>query len=395
MSIIPSLYEEWEARQPWNQPAAPELPPELLDQMPEPPTPVMPELLPPEPLGFRERLAMGLSQMPAYQPRPYESGGTRFGRGLISGLAGGFSRAGVADIQRKDETRKIENATRTTAADLANRTSLETWRQRVSQHFKLEADKAGEVAMTPQMWTAMGLTPDPSIKRMPQKDFISAAAQYAQQQAARGFQSEVFGETKRHNRAMENRPVGQSGQQPITPGGYTPRQIQAIGSITDNVRMDPDIKDFVTIRDNFDRMQKMAKLDSGQGDLSIIFAYMKVLDPTSVVREQEYNNAAEAIGKIPQLANIPRQWKSGQKLTPAGRQGFLNAARELYKSKEGQYRRAVQMWEGQAAAAGIPKELVLRDYTVAGGIGGTETPAGITEMVMDPKTGGLVPKAGR
>jgi hypothetical protein len=172
----------------------------------------MPELLPPEPLGFRDRLAMGLSQMPQYQPRPYESGGTRFGRGLISGLAGGFSRAGVADIQRKDETRKLENATRSTTADLANRTSMETWRQRVTAHFKLKADKAGNVTLTKEAAEAAGLPASAAGRPMDYAKWLDKAAQHTKDQEARGLRVRELGlsgdrnaETRRHNMAMEGR----------------------------------------------------------------------------------------------------------------------------------------------------------------------------------------------
>jgi hypothetical protein len=386
--LFPPIYDD-----PWAVPDTPA--PDLSMLMEPPPEYVPPELLGAPPLDFGSRLALGLSQIPPYQQRPYESGGTRFGRGLISGMAGGFSRSGVAGMQRQEQTRTTENAARKDVADRNYGVARKTWELRLGNQFKLEADKAGDVPLTPKMWQAMGIPADPAIKTIKRDDFIAKAAQYAREQASGGFRADALTETQRHNRVMETRPVGRSGQDPITPGGYTPRQIQAIGSITDNVRMDPDIKDFVTIRDNYKRMSDMAKLDSGQGDLSIIFAYMKVLDPTSVVREQEYNNAAEAIGKLPQLANIPRQWKSGQKLTPAGRQGFLAAAQKLYEGKKTQYDRAITMWRGQAEAAGIKPELVLRDYTAPAGTGGAVVPPGITEMVMDPKTGGLVPKVGR
>lgn len=142
----------------------------------------------------------------------------------------------------------------------------------------------------------------------------------------------------------------------------TSDQQKALGTLTDNIRMDPDIKDFVTIRDNYNRIKTSANLKSGQGDLAVIFSYMKVLDPTSVVREQEYKNAADAVGKIPQLANIPRQWLKGNKLTDAGRKGFIEAAESLYNSKLDAHQKAIQKFRGQAEYYGINPDIVLQGY---------------------------------
>jgi hypothetical protein len=82
------------------------------------------------------------------------------------------------------------------------------------------------------------------------------------------------------------------------------------------------------------------------------------------VREAEYNNASEAVGKLPQLANTPRRWLKGSKLTPEGRQGFINAANALYSQKKQDYDKAVGMYREQANAYGIDPSLVLRQFEV-------------------------------
>jgi len=134
--------------------------------------------------------------------------------------------------------------------------------------------------------------------------------------------------------------------------------------LADNIRQDKDVSNFMVVRDNYSRIARMAANGSGVGDMSLIFAYMKVLDPTSVVRESEYKNAADAIGKIPQLANIPANWMVGSKLTPEGRAGFVKAAKELYEQQRASYRTAIDMYKGFAAEFGIDPRLVIRNYEV-------------------------------
>ena len=151
---------------------------------------------------------------------------------------------------------------------------------------------------------------------------------------------------------------------PVKPEGPpSPKDRAGIANmILDNVRQDKDVSNFVTVRDNYTRIARMAQNGSGVGDMSLIFAYMKVLDPTSVVRESEYKNAADAIGKIPQLANLPANWMVGSKLTPVGRAGFVQAAKDLYEAQRTAYRAAIEMHKGFAQEYGIDPRLILRNY---------------------------------
>jgi hypothetical protein len=80
-------------------------------------------------------------------------------------------------------------------------------------------------------------------------------------------------------------------------GGLTTSQFFSFtNSIADDVRQDPDVKDFIQVRDGYERVQTGANLANGQGDLSLLFGYMKMLDPNSVVRETEFSNAESAMG---------------------------------------------------------------------------------------------------
>ena len=58
------------------------------------------------------------------------------------------------------------------------------------------------------------------------------------------------------------------------------------------------VKDFNTATTQYNKLLSSAKQKSAAGDMSMIFTYMKILDPTSVVREGEQATAKEA-GAVP------------------------------------------------------------------------------------------------
>lgn len=139
-------------------------------------------------------------------------------------------------------------------------------------------------------------------------------------------------------------------------------KLNSINTLVDNMRQDADIRDFGVVRDNYRRVERMSKMGNGVGDLAVIFSYMKVLDPTSVVRESEYKNAAEAVGQLSRVVNLPKNILQGDKLTPKGREWFLRASWELYQAKRNDYANALQAYENQAAAYGIDSKMVTSRY---------------------------------
>jgi len=100
------------------------------------------------------------------------------------------------------------------------------------------------------------------------------------------------------------------------------------------VSTDP-VKTYQTIRNGYEKIRSSAALDSGPGDISTIFAYMKMLDPTSVVREGEFATAENAGGVGGQIANLYNKVLSGERLTPELRKQFLASADQIYKEASG------------------------------------------------------------
>lgn len=89
------------------------------------------------------------------------------------------------------------------------------------------------------------------------------------------------------------------------------------------------VKQDRSILNMFTNVQNASATPSAAGDLSLIFAYMKMLDPGSVVREQEFANAQNAAGVPDQIRNAYNRAKNGERLNPQQRADFVNQARQL------------------------------------------------------------------
>jgi hypothetical protein len=93
-------------------------------------------------------------------------------------------------------------------------------------------------------------------------------------------------------------------------------------------------KEFVGVANSYQRILDSAADPSPAGDLSLIFNYMKVLDPGSTVREGEFAQAANA-GSVPtQIIAQYNKVLNGERLAPEQRKDFVNRAERLYKGQE-------------------------------------------------------------
>lgn len=96
---------------------------------------------------------------------------------------------------------------------------------------------------------------------------------------------------------------------------------------------------------------------SAASDLSLIFTFMKVLDPQSVVREGEFATAQNASG-VPNLMltaynNILRD---GQRLTPDQRKAFYDQSRESYLQGANLQRERNGRYLERARSADVPEK---------------------------------------
>lgn len=93
-------------------------------------------------------------------------------------------------------------------------------------------------------------------------------------------------------------------------------------------------KGFTEVRSAYDRVQ--ASQDNAVGDLSLIFGYMKMLDPGSVVREGEFATAQNAAGVPDRVVNLYNRILRGERLNPEQRGAFKTQAGQLYNAAQKQ-----------------------------------------------------------
>ena len=89
----------------------------------------------------------------------------------------------------------------------------------------------------------------------------------------------------------------------------------------------PEVKDFNKVRTSYDKVVLAGSNPSPAGDISMIFNYMKILDPGSVVREGEFATAQNAGGVDDMVRNQYNRLINGERLNEGQRNDFMNQAR--------------------------------------------------------------------
>lgn len=128
-------------------------------------------------------------------------------------------------------------------------------------------------------------------------------------------------------------------------------------------------KDYYTVGDAYGKIIKVSEKPSAAGDLSLIFNYMKMLDPNSVVRESEFQNAENARAWFDQN-NVPtymrlayEQAKTGNKLLPEQRADFINQAQNLFNAQAERFNNEAAFYTNIANRSGIdPQDVVYNPY---------------------------------
>jgi hypothetical protein len=97
---------------------------------------------------------------------------------------------------------------------------------------------------------------------------------------------------------------------------------------------------------------------SPAGDMSGVFAYMKMLDPASTVREGEQAQARNAAGVPDQVRNMYNKLLNGETLTAGQRKDFLGQATKLYRSQYAKQMKLNDKYAGAAKAQRLDPKLI-------------------------------------
>ncbi|WP_267428631.1 hypothetical protein, partial [Methylobacterium sp. GC_Met_2] len=121
-----------------------------------------------------------------------------------------------------------------------------------------------------------------------------------------------------------------------------------------------DVGSFPDVHDGYSRLiaaTKQREANPGSvspaSDISLVFGYMKMLDPGSVVREGEYATAKNAAGVPERVLNAYNKALTGEFLSDTQRRDFLGQASELYGAARKTAEGVAERYRGLATQYGV------------------------------------------
>lgn len=124
-------------------------------------------------------------------------------------------------------------------------------------------------------------------------------------------------------------------------------------------------KDFRVVQDAHEKIKSVAA--TGAGDMSLLYSFVKLLDPGSVVRESEFAAAAASGSFGERIQGAMQRVISGQRLPDSLRNDFIREADNLYTSQKKGTDRLTASYTGMAKRMGLNPENVIVDYASKAG----------------------------
>lgn len=149
--------------------------------------------------------------------------------------------------------------------------------------------------------------------------------------------------------------------------GLTPAQINAtVNSIANSFDNEPIVKGYNTVQEGFQTIQSIGvNTQSPADDIAFIYAFAKIMDPNSVVREGEYNT----IQKYAQTwadnfgFSAKRIFSNTNFLTPDAKQKMLNALQPKVDTITSQYQNVYSEYQRRIEEAKAGGFNSLTDYS--------------------------------
>lgn len=105
--------------------------------------------------------------------------------------------------------------------------------------------------------------------------------------------------------------------------------------------------------EGYNRLMQSLSFEGGIADIAAVFSFMKALDPTSVVREGEFNVTANAGGLWDRLTQIQKKVESGEILPEAVKGELAQVATALMESYTSSYQDLRNTYTGRAGYIGF------------------------------------------
>lgn len=118
---------------------------------------------------------------------------------------------------------------------------------------------------------------------------------------------------------------------------------------------------FFEVRKARDNIMNALGESTASGDLAAATSIMKMLDPTSVVRESELEMSMNATGKLDQLRNYAQLIQNGQRLNPQQRKDFQSLANSMYSTAAQYNKQSRDRIGGMAQQYGLNNRNIMND----------------------------------
>lgn len=145
--------------------------------------------------------------------------------------------------------------------------------------------------------------------------------------------------------------------------GYLGPTDENVTKLRGEIRDLPSYKNMAVVAPAYNRMVKSAANDNRAADLSLVYTFMKMLDPNSVVRESEVSMAQNVPTLPEQYRATLQSFLTGKgRLEPAVREALVQEAKIAAQSYRQQWDRDVGLYRGIMKRRKINEEDVFSDF---------------------------------
>ena len=192
------------------------------------------------------------------------------------------------------------------------------------------------------------------------------------------MQRQIAEQNRAENRTLEEQkrnsgtlPVGYrrgpNGEAVLIPGApVPPNPAEAQGFTQANALRDEYrglTSEFRTVQTAYENIRSAAKANDGAGDMSLLYSYVKLLDPTSVVREGEFATAAASGSFGERVQGAVARVISGARMPETLRDSFIREAKNLYANQRRGHDAIADQYETLSKRFGIEPNMVVTRFS--------------------------------
>lgn len=256
----------------------------------------------------------------------------------------------------------------------------------IGQGVELIGQGIGEMNKTPEGRLALRELVGAALRGVGQEDLGVGVQQFAQRVYKPETQRALFETQQRAETKKAERKAAAEAEKAEK---ETEKEIRTQENKL-RTEFNPFKKQFQEAQTAQDKVVKSLARQTAAGDVSAVFAYMKVLDPGSVVREGEQATARNAAGVPERIRNAYNRTLTGESLTQEQRQDFLETSQSLFESEKDKYEANKKVYEDIAVRQGLNVLNVVgedRGVVIPKGIKTITDSKSATPKVYNPQTG--------